>query len=450
MLITLLGLGRMGHPMARILIAAGHQVTLYDRNRARSAALAGGNAKVAETVSEAVKGTRVALTMVSDDQAERELTFSAGGLLERMDPGAIHLCMSTISPDTSRALAAAHEEARQGYVAAPVLGNPAAAAAHRLWVLAAGPEIQVNRCLPLLEPLSQGITRVGTQPALAHALKLGANALAVTLVEALSEVLAFGQRAGYPPGQYLQILNGKWFKSPLMDALGGFIVRGDHEPADQALDLAARDMETLIEAASALEIGMPIVATMLQQLRQARERGLGALDITALALLHGRDADPAQPTGPIPRPAPEPPAAIEPEPAPEPEPEPKPEPEPEPARERSDLLPAEEATYPAQGEEGTVMLDLWRTTHFEWAGGTVWAWVNGRRYPTFWHTLDDVEGALGLVRLVRIQRRILLSPHAIVTVSARFGGRGNVSVAGGVNLSVSRSGMRLLKYLLGW
>ena len=73
MLITLLGLGRMGCPMARNLIAAGHQVTLYDRNRARAEALAGGNARAAGTVAEAVRGTRVSISMVSDDQAERAL-----------------------------------------------------------------------------------------------------------------------------------------------------------------------------------------------------------------------------------------------------------------------------------------------------------------------------------------------------------------------------------------
>ena len=93
------------------------------------------------------------------------------------------------------------------------------------------------------------------------------------------------------------------------------------------------------------------------------------------------------------------------------------------------------------------MLDIWRTSHFEWAEGTVWAWVDGRRYPTFWRTLDEAEGSLGVVRLVRIQRRILLHPIAIVSVSERFGGRGSVTVAGGVHLAVSRSGMRLVHFL---
>jgi 3-hydroxyisobutyrate dehydrogenase-like beta-hydroxyacid dehydrogenase len=468
MLITLLGLGRMGHPTAVNLIAAGHQVTLYDRNRGRAEALAGKNVRAAETVAEAVRGNRVILSMVSDDQAERALTFDSNGLLERMDDGAIHLCMSTISPETSRRLAAAHGKARQGYVAAPVLGNPAAAAAHRLWILAAGPETQVNRCLPVLEALSQGITRVGTQPAVAHALKLGADALAATLVETLSEVLSYGQKAGYPPGKYMQILNGKLFKSPLMDSLGGFIVRGDHKTSSQNLDLSATGVEMLLQASSALQVEMPLIGTLLQQMREAQARGFGGMDLTALALLAGQKAQlappPAQrPAEPEPEPAPEPVPAPEPEPAPAPEPapppppvptpepapEPHPAPQPEPGSEpQTDPLPAEQASYPALAEEGTVMLDLWQTTHFEWTRGAVWAWVDGRRYSTFWLTLDEVERALKLIRLVRIQRRILLSPHAILTVRARFGGRGSVSVAGGVNLAVSRAGMSLLKFLM--
>ena len=120
---------------------------------------------VADTVAEAVQGRRVALTMVTDDAAEEGLTFGPGGLLEHLAPGAdppLHEHHRRRRPP--RRLAAAHEEARPGLRGRAGAGQPGAAAAHHLWVLAAGPEIQVNRCLAAPGAPGRGITRVGTQP----------------------------------------------------------------------------------------------------------------------------------------------------------------------------------------------------------------------------------------------------------------------------------------------
>jgi 3-hydroxyisobutyrate dehydrogenase-like beta-hydroxyacid dehydrogenase len=419
MFITVLGLGRMGAPMARNLIEAGHQVMLYDRTKERALNLASDSAQVADTVAEAVKVARVAITMVSDDAAEQALAYGPGGLLDRLGKGAIHLCMSSISMDASQELAAAHKAAGQGYVAAPVLGNPSAAAARRLWILAAGPDIQVNRCLPLLEALGQGITRVGPRAELAHALKLGASALTVAMVETLAEVLAYGNKLGFPAGEYLRVLNTGLMKSAMMDSLGGFMVRGDHDPTDQTLDLAAKDMELLIRAAEELKQPMPMTVPLLQQLNNAQARGFGDRDITALSLVRRQEAEliPPPVPPPVPPPAPEPPQP-------------------------------EAVTYPGRDGDATVRLDLWRTTHFEYRGGAVWAWVEGKRHATFWRSLAEVDRDLGQVLLVRIQRRILLSPQAIKEFKPLFAGRARVTVAGGVSLTVSRQAVRRLKFLM--
>ncbi len=299
MRITILGLGRMGAPMARNLIELGHEVTLWNRTPGRAEALVGPGVVIASTVPEAVAKAQVALTMVADDAAEEALAYGPGGLLEELGHGAIHLCMSTIGMDTSRRLAEAHGAAGQGYVAAPVLGKPSEAVSRRLWVLAAGPETQVNRCLVILEALGRGITRVGTRPEMAHALKLGANLLTVAMVETLGEVLAFGEKAGFAPADYLRLLNLGLLKSPPMDAFGGLMVRRDHEPSDQTLDLAAKDLALVLRASRDLGVGMPIAAPLLRQVETAAEQGMGGRDITALALLHRQDAKPEEPARPL-------------------------------------------------------------------------------------------------------------------------------------------------------
>jgi 3-hydroxyisobutyrate dehydrogenase-like beta-hydroxyacid dehydrogenase len=370
---------------------------------------------VADTVAEAVREVPVAITMVSGDSAEEALTFGSAGLLNNLMGGAIHLCMSSISVEASRRLAAAHAGAGQGYVAAPVLGRPSAVSGRQVWILASGADLQVTRCLVILEALGRGVIRVGDRPELAHALKLGADALVVAMVETLSEVLAYGAKAGSPPVEYMRILNQGLFKSPLLDAFGGFIVRRDHRPNHQTLDLAAKGMELLVQAAREMEVAMPMSGPLLQQLQNAQALGLGGQDLTALAMVRRMEAGldaPVIPEGPGP-------------------------------------APMGGSTYSVQDGQGTLTLDLRLTTHFEVSDSTVWAWVEGKRHPTFWRDLGEVESALSQVLFVRIQRRILLNPHAVKDLKPIFWGRARVALASGRDLTVCREAVPRLKLVLG-
>ncbi|NTV76134.1 MAG: NAD-binding protein, partial [Holophaga sp.] len=154
-------------------------------------------------------------------------------------------------------------------------------------------------------------TRVGTRAEVAHALKLGANLLTVAMVETLGEVLAFGEKAGFAPADYLRLLNLGLLKSPPMDAFGGLMVRQDYEPSDQTLDLAAKDLELIMRASRDLGMGLPMAAPLLRQVGNAAERGLGGRDLTALALVQRQDARLDEPAPPAPA-EPLPPAPVEP------------------------------------------------------------------------------------------------------------------------------------------
>lgn len=299
MRITLLGLEKMRTAWAHCLVKAGHEVTLYSRSQERMANPDAIQVRVADTVAEAVHLAQVAITIVANDAAEDALTCDPGGLLQNLPAGAIHLCMSTLSVDFSRQLAVAHQGAGQGYVAAPMLGLTGATGSGNRWILAAGPETQVIRCLGILEALGQGITRLGPRAELAHALKLGASAFTVALVETLAEVLAFGERAGIPPAQYLVILNQGLFKSPLLDVLGGLMVRHDHEPAVHTVEGAAGDLTQFVQAAQALNLATPLAGPLLLQLQNAQSQGLADRDLTVLSQLRrqaqAQDQGPAAP-----------------------------------------------------------------------------------------------------------------------------------------------------------
>src|SRR4051812_42030396 len=127
MRIGFIGLGHMGAGMASSLFKAGHEVTVYNRSRAKAEALAGAGAIVADTIAQACTGEAV-FTMLANDQAVEEIVFGDGGILASLPKGAIHISSSTISVDLAARLEAAHSNAGQRFVSAPVLGRPNVAA----------------------------------------------------------------------------------------------------------------------------------------------------------------------------------------------------------------------------------------------------------------------------------------------------------------------------------
>src|ERR1700682_3761525 len=122
----------------------------------------------------------IVISMLPDDIAAREVVFGhddivIDGLARGLKPGAVHLSMSTISTFTASQLAAEHARHGQGYVAAPVFGNPAAAKAHELFIVAAGAPADVERCQPLFNSLGQKTFVIGTDPGHANLVKLLGN-----------------------------------------------------------------------------------------------------------------------------------------------------------------------------------------------------------------------------------------------------------------------------------
>ena len=123
--VAVIGLGNMGFPMARNLLAAGFPLAVHNRTRAKAEPLAAGGAAVAASAAEAAERARIVITMLADDQAIDDVVFGERGLLAGMKPGAIHVGMSTVEPATSRRLAVAHRAQGSEYLAAPVFGRPA-------------------------------------------------------------------------------------------------------------------------------------------------------------------------------------------------------------------------------------------------------------------------------------------------------------------------------------
>src|SRR5262245_39401242 len=154
MQIGFVGLGRMGEGMAGNLLAAGHDLVVYNRTRRKTEPLAKRGAKIADRPADCADAEAV-VTMLADDQAVDEVIFARDGLLAALPAGRIHISMSTIGVALSERLAQAHEAAKQRYVAAPVFGRPEAAAAAKLFIVAAGAADDIARCQPIFTSLGQ-------------------------------------------------------------------------------------------------------------------------------------------------------------------------------------------------------------------------------------------------------------------------------------------------------
>jgi 3-hydroxyisobutyrate dehydrogenase-like beta-hydroxyacid dehydrogenase len=268
--------------MARNLIRAGHDVTVYNRTRAKAEPLAADGARIADSVAHAVRGCEVAITMLADDHAVQEAVFGADGMLQALPRDAVHMSTSTISVEMSKRLATAHTSAGQGYIATPVLGRPEAAAAQKLWVIAAGPPDLVERCQPLINALGRGFTIVGLDPWQANVVKLASNFIIVSVIETLGEAFALLRKAGISVQQFLEIVNTV-FASPIFAAYGQIIADEKYEPAGFRMKLGLKDVKLALAAAEEKAVPMPLAGIIRDHFLQGIALGYGDQDWAAIA-----------------------------------------------------------------------------------------------------------------------------------------------------------------------
>ena len=173
MRIGFLGLGKMGTPMALRLVAAGHELSVWNRTEGRTKPLLHEGAIAAATPAEAELGADAVITMLLDDAAYEEVFFGVHRLIDALSPGVLHALCGTISVGLAERLTVEHAKRGIDFVGAPVFGTPSDAEDGQLWVVVAGAEKAMERARPLLEAFSRGITVAGNEPKLAFAKRLG-------------------------------------------------------------------------------------------------------------------------------------------------------------------------------------------------------------------------------------------------------------------------------------
>jgi 3-hydroxyisobutyrate dehydrogenase-like beta-hydroxyacid dehydrogenase len=278
-----IGLGGMGRAMAGLLLAAGHPLAVYNRTHERAQELCERGARAADSARDVARDAQAVVTMLADDEAVESSVFGAQGLLVGLAPGAVHISSSTISVALSERLAAEHAAAGQCYIAAPVFGRPDAAARKELWILAAGPRADVGRCMPVLEALGRGVTRLGESAPIANVVKLAGNFLIASVNEALGESFALTRKAGVDPQAFLGLFQAVFARSAMFERYAATIARGEYEPAGFKARLGLKDLRLLLAAGDAAEVPMPLASLVHDHLLTAVAQGHGDLDWSVIA-----------------------------------------------------------------------------------------------------------------------------------------------------------------------
>ena len=289
MQVGFIGLGHMGSGMAASLIRAGHEVTVYNRTRAKAEPLASLGAKLADNIADACRGQAVQ-TMLANDEAAESVTLGKGGIVDSLARGAIHISSSTISVDLSRRLEAAHRKAGQRYIAATVLGRPDRAAEGQLFVLAAGAPDAVAEVSPLLDSIGQRTVFFGERASDANLVKLSANFLFATVFESLGEAVALIARAGINKKHYVDFLTSTMFGSPAYKVYGDLVAADEMPPVGFAAPLGFKDIRLALAAADELRVPMPFASVLHDRFVELLASGGENQDWSAVGRMALRDS----------------------------------------------------------------------------------------------------------------------------------------------------------------
>lgn len=289
MRIGVIGLGRMGAPMASNLLSAGHDVVVHNRSQEAVERLASQGAIAAESVAGACDAD-VIVTMLPTDGAVEQVVFGDVGLIAAARPGAIHLSSGTIGLPLAERLTEAHAAAGQYFVAAPVFGRPDAAAARKLFVVAAGAAEAIEGSGPVFEAIGQRTFVVSHEPRAAAVVKLSGNFLIGSVIESLGEAMALAGKAGVDPRVYLDVLTSTLFDAPIYRTYGGLLADGKFEPAGFAAPAGLKDVRLVLEAGDELQVPLPVASLLRDRLLRVLAEGGAHLDWTAFGALAAEDS----------------------------------------------------------------------------------------------------------------------------------------------------------------
>jgi 3-hydroxyisobutyrate dehydrogenase-like beta-hydroxyacid dehydrogenase len=285
--IGFIGIGNMGLPLAENLLKASYRLKVYNRTKSKLAPLLKLGAKAVERPADVIGPGGIVITMVANDEALRAVTVGPDGLLKSLGPESIHLSMSTVSPAISRELAPLHRKVSACYLAATVSGRPEAAAAATLGIYLSGEASAKPRVLPILQKLGRHVSDCGEDPGAANVVKLAANFMLFSVIEAFAEALAFAEKQTLDRTAVMNMLCDNLFDCAVFRNYGRLLAAKEYEPAKFKLELAFKDLRLAMQSSESVEMPMLFADSLHNRMLGLMATGKAHWDVSAI----GRGVD---------------------------------------------------------------------------------------------------------------------------------------------------------------
>lgn len=281
MQIGFIGLGTMGRPMLERLIGQGHHVRCT-RIKPASEYLLKLGVEGCDSPTGAAAGSDVIILMVPDTADVERVLFAEDGVVNGLQPNALVIDMSSISPVATKDFAARIAAAGGRYLDAPVSGGEIGAREGTLSIMVGGSEADFTEALPLFQAMGKNITRVG-EVGSGQVCKVANQIIVGLTIEAVAEAFLLAERAGADVAKVREALMGGFAQSRILEVHGKRMIEGTFEPGFK-VKLHRKDLNIATGVAHALEFGLPGTALTVQLMNSALAQGLGEKDHSALFL----------------------------------------------------------------------------------------------------------------------------------------------------------------------
>ena len=283
-----IGIGLMGRPMTLRLLAAGHEVTVWNRSRDKLAAVVAKGARAADSPAAVARAAEIVMTCVTDQHAMQEVLFAADGIAAGAKPGLLVVDFSSIAPAAAREFSGRLEKSGVGLVDAPVSGGVAGAEKGTLAIMAGGKAEHVERARPVVMHLAQRFTRMGDSGA-GQTTKLCNQVIVGSLIAVIAEAVRLAEAAGVDANMLPEALKGGFADSLPLQVFGARMAARTFEPSIGAVSIMLKDLENAAAVAKEKTVPLPMARTAAELYRLLAAQGKAEKEIsTIIELLAGK------------------------------------------------------------------------------------------------------------------------------------------------------------------
>ncbi len=283
-----IGIGLMGRPMTLRLLAAGHEVAVWNRSRDKLGAVVDKGARAVASPAEVARAAEIVMMCVTDQHAAHEVLFGRGGVIEAAEAGKLVVDFSSIAPASAREFAATLEHKGMGLIDAPVSGGVAGAEKGSLAIMAGGKPGHIERVRPVVMHLAQRFTRMGDSGA-GQTTKLCNQVIVGSLIAVIGEAIRLAEAAGVDATRLPEALKGGFADSLPLQIFGSRMASRTFEPSLGSSAIMLKDLENAATVARGSKVPLPMAATAIQLYRMLAAQGKGEQEISRLIeLLEGK------------------------------------------------------------------------------------------------------------------------------------------------------------------